>query len=65
MDKYCNPYISYSFGYPSPPADPFAVPISPDTLYLFWKLPETLNAPKKEIKYRVRIFFIRRNFQIL
>eukprot|EP00080_Pristionchus_pacificus_P014883 PDM74903.1 rol-3 [Pristionchus pacificus] len=41
------------FGYPSPPADPFAVPISPDTLYLFWKLPETLNAPKKEIKYRI------------
>ncbi|GMT10468.1 hypothetical protein PFISCL1PPCAC_1765, partial [Pristionchus fissidentatus] len=25
----------------------------PDTLYLFWKLPETLNAPKKEIKYRI------------
>ncbi|GMT10469.1 hypothetical protein PFISCL1PPCAC_1766, partial [Pristionchus fissidentatus] len=41
------------FGYPSPPAEPFAVPISPDTLYLFWKLPETLNAPKKEIKYRI------------
>ncbi|CAB3397610.1 unnamed protein product [Caenorhabditis bovis] len=41
------------FGYPSAPRDPHAIPVTPDTVYLYWNLPETLNAPISEIKYRV------------
>ncbi|CAI5452473.1 unnamed protein product [Caenorhabditis angaria] len=41
------------FGYPSAPRDPHAIPVSPDTVYLYWNLPETLNAPISEIKYKI------------
>ncbi|PAV79777.1 hypothetical protein WR25_17187 [Diploscapter pachys] len=41
------------FGYPSAPREAQAIPIAPDIVYLYWKLPETLNAPIAEIKYKV------------
>ncbi|CAI2353342.1 unnamed protein product [Caenorhabditis sp. 36 PRJEB53466] len=41
------------FGYPSAPRDPHAIPVTPDTVYLYWSLPETLNAPISEIKYKI------------
>ncbi|CAJ0589937.1 unnamed protein product [Cylicocyclus nassatus] len=41
------------FGYPSAPRGVQAVAVTPDTVYLYWNLPETLNAPISEIKYKV------------
>uniref|UniRef100_A0A1I7XMJ1 Receptor protein-tyrosine kinase n=1 Tax=Heterorhabditis bacteriophora TaxID=37862 RepID=A0A1I7XMJ1_HETBA len=41
------------FGYPSAPRSLQATPITPDTIYLFWNLPDTLNAPIAEIKYKI------------
>ncbi|CAD6187090.1 unnamed protein product [Caenorhabditis auriculariae] len=41
------------FGYPSSPREPRAISVSPDTVYLYWHLPETLNAPITEIKYKI------------
>ncbi|KIH47441.1 hypothetical protein ANCDUO_22499 [Ancylostoma duodenale] len=41
------------FGYPSAPRSLQAVAVTPDTVYLYWNLPETLNAPISEIKYKV------------
>ncbi|VDM58303.1 unnamed protein product [Angiostrongylus costaricensis] len=40
------------FGYPSAPRSLQAVAITPDTVYLYWNLPATLNAPIAEIKYK-------------
>ncbi|KJH51479.1 fibronectin type III domain protein [Dictyocaulus viviparus] len=41
------------FGYPSAPRSLQAVAVTPDTVYLYWNLPETLNAPIAEIKYKI------------
>ncbi|EYC06498.1 hypothetical protein Y032_0075g927 [Ancylostoma ceylanicum] len=41
------------FGYPSAPRSLQAVAVTPDTVYLYWNLPETLNAPISDIKYKV------------
>ena len=42
------------FGFPSQPQSPQAFALSPDTVLLYWTLPQTLNAPAGEIKYKVR-----------
>ncbi|VDL71120.1 unnamed protein product [Nippostrongylus brasiliensis] len=42
------------FGYPSAPRSLQAVAVTPDTIYLYWNLPDTLNAPIAEIKYKKR-----------
>ncbi|KAK6756999.1 hypothetical protein RB195_015058 [Necator americanus] len=41
------------FGYPSAPRSLQAAAVTPDTVYLYWNLPETLNAPIAEIKYKI------------
>ncbi|KAJ1357922.1 Protein roller-3 [Parelaphostrongylus tenuis] len=41
------------FGYPSAPRSLQAVAVTPDTVYLYWNLPATLNAPIAEIKYKI------------
>lgn len=41
------------FGYPSAPRSLQAVAVTPDTIYLYWNLPDTLNAPIAEIKYKI------------
>ncbi|KHJ98837.1 fibronectin type III domain protein [Oesophagostomum dentatum] len=41
------------FGYPSAPRSLQAAAVTPDTVYLYWNLPETLNAPISEIKYKI------------
>ncbi|VDO43743.1 unnamed protein product [Haemonchus placei] len=41
------------FGYPSAPRSLQAIAVTPDTIYLYWNLPETLNAPIAEIKYKI------------
>ena len=41
------------FGFPSAPKDPNALSLSPDTVLLGWSLPDLLNAPAAEIRYRV------------
>ncbi|RCN24792.1 fibronectin type III domain protein [Ancylostoma caninum] len=48
-----NAWICLRFGYPSAPRSLQAVAVTPDTVYLYWNLPETLNAPISEIKYKV------------
>lgn len=42
------------YGFPTAPRDPAGYALTPDTVLLYWKLPETLNAPADEIRYRVR-----------
>uniref|UniRef100_A0A914C3G4 receptor protein-tyrosine kinase n=1 Tax=Acrobeloides nanus TaxID=290746 RepID=A0A914C3G4_9BILA len=42
-----------SYGYPTAPQNPAAFALTPNTVLIYWKLPQTLNAPKKEIKYRI------------
>lgn len=41
------------YGFPSAPKDPNALSLSPDTVLLGWSLPDLLNAPVGEIRYRV------------
>ncbi|CAJ0586116.1 unnamed protein product, partial [Mesorhabditis spiculigera] len=41
------------FGYPSPPRNLKAISVTPDTILLFWQLPETLNGPVEEVKYKL------------
>ncbi|KAK6037398.1 fibronectin type III domain protein, partial [Cooperia oncophora] len=48
-----NRNFHFRFGYPSAPRSLQAVAVTPDTVYLYWNLPETLNAPIAEIKYKI------------
>ncbi|KAI6223600.1 Receptor protein-tyrosine kinase [Aphelenchoides fujianensis] len=42
------------YGFPTAPNDPQAISLTPDTVLLYWKLPQTLNAPANEIKYKIK-----------
>lgn len=46
-------HLRTGYGYPTAPLDPQAFALTPDTILLYWKLPQTLNAPASEIKYKV------------
>lgn len=46
-------HLRTGYGYPTAPQDPQAFALTPDTVLLYWKLPQTLNAPAAEIKYKV------------
>ncbi|KAI1719697.1 protein tyrosine kinase domain-containing protein [Ditylenchus destructor] len=41
------------YGFPSPPVEPVAWSLSPDTALLNWKMPANLNAPIGEIRYKL------------
>lgn len=46
------------FGFPTAPLNPKAISLTPDTVLLIWNLPNSLNAPVNEIKYKVSVLII-------
>jgi hypothetical protein len=46
-------HLRTGYGFPTAPQDLQAFALTPDTVLLYWKLPQTLNAPANEIKYKV------------
>uniref|UniRef100_A0A0K0FVH3 receptor protein-tyrosine kinase n=1 Tax=Strongyloides venezuelensis TaxID=75913 RepID=A0A0K0FVH3_STRVS len=46
-------FLKTGYGYPSAPQNFNAFSVSPDTVILYWLLPQTLNAPIEEIKYKI------------
>jgi hypothetical protein len=48
-------HLRTGYGYPTAPLDPKAFSLTPDTVLLYWKLPQALNAPANEIKYKVKL----------
>lgn len=53
LEMFWKRKLCFRFGYPSAPRSLQAVAVTPDTIYLYWNLPDTLNAPIAEIKYKV------------
>ncbi|KAI6223763.1 Tyrosine-protein kinase receptor [Aphelenchoides fujianensis] len=47
-------HLRTGYGFPTAPNDPQAISLTPDTVLLYWKLPQTLNAPANEIKYKIK-----------
>uniref|UniRef100_A0A0N4ZIK1 receptor protein-tyrosine kinase n=1 Tax=Parastrongyloides trichosuri TaxID=131310 RepID=A0A0N4ZIK1_PARTI len=46
-------YLKTGYGYPSAPQNFNAFSVSPDTIILYWLLPQVLNAPIDEIRYKI------------
>ncbi|CEF70256.1 Tyrosine-protein kinase receptor [Strongyloides ratti] len=46
-------FIKTGYGYPSAPQNFNTFSVSPDTVILCWLLPQTLNAPIEEIRYKI------------
>uniref|UniRef100_A0A914WSJ0 Fibronectin type-III domain-containing protein n=1 Tax=Plectus sambesii TaxID=2011161 RepID=A0A914WSJ0_9BILA len=47
--------LTTGFGYPSAPKSAQAYSLSPDTILVFWSLPDRPNAPLDELRYRITV----------
>uniref|UniRef100_A0A914UPF6 Fibronectin type-III domain-containing protein n=1 Tax=Plectus sambesii TaxID=2011161 RepID=A0A914UPF6_9BILA len=47
--------LTTGFGYPSAPKSAQAYSLSPDTILVFWSLPDQPNAPLDELRYRITV----------
>ncbi|KAI6213954.1 Receptor protein-tyrosine kinase [Aphelenchoides besseyi] len=47
-------HLRTGYGFPTAPQSPQAISLTPDSVLLYWKLPQTLNGLPSEIKYKIK-----------
>ncbi|KAI6186999.1 Receptor protein-tyrosine kinase [Aphelenchoides besseyi] len=47
-------HLRTGYGFPTAPQSPQAISLTPDSILLYWKLPQTLNGLPSEIKYKIK-----------